>query len=115
MLHNSYLSTFILLIQDLYSVDLERFQYGGTNITGFRLVNLDNSTVLRVMEEWQKRLDNDGLLNAQQCLPPPSADPSRSKAAGATAAARHERRAPIAIKVFNLCKLVQTFFCIRYL
>ena len=42
-------------------MNLERFQYGGTNITGFRLVNLDNSSVSKTMEEWQRKLESDGV------------------------------------------------------
>jgi hypothetical protein len=52
--------------KDLHTVSLERFQYGGTNITGFRLVNLDNSSVSKTMEEWQRKLDSEGI-NSQLC------------------------------------------------
>ncbi|CAG0921786.1 unnamed protein product [Notodromas monacha] len=54
---HSYLTTTL----DMHTVDLERFQYGGTNITGFRLVNLDNSTVLKVLEGWQRKLNSEGF------------------------------------------------------
>lgn len=38
--------------QDLQTVDLEEFKYGGTNITAFRLVDPENPEVLRTVAEW---------------------------------------------------------------
>lgn len=38
------------MFQDLHSVDLEEFMHGGTNITGFRLVDPENTQ--KVVQEW---------------------------------------------------------------
>jgi len=40
------------LFQDLHTVDLEEFKYGGTNITAFRLVDPDRADVIKVMRDW---------------------------------------------------------------
>lgn len=41
-----------LLWQDLHSVDLEEFKYGGTNITALRLVDPDKPELQRVVRDW---------------------------------------------------------------
>lgn len=38
--------------QDLHTIDLDEFKYGGTNITGFRLVNPDTPMVQKVLKQW---------------------------------------------------------------
>ncbi|CAL1279907.1 unnamed protein product [Larinioides sclopetarius] len=38
---------------DLHTVDLEDFQYGGTNITGFKLVDEESPTYADVLESWR--------------------------------------------------------------
>ncbi|XP_055949949.1 glutamate receptor ionotropic, kainate 2-like [Argiope bruennichi] len=38
---------------DLHTVDLEDFQYGGTNITGYKLVDEESSTYIDVLESWR--------------------------------------------------------------
>ena len=46
--YHSYLITSL----DLHTVNLEPFQYGGTNITAFRLVDPDNSDVKQTVKNW---------------------------------------------------------------
>ncbi|KAL7026707.1 hypothetical protein ACKWTF_005134 [Chironomus riparius] len=46
--YHSYLITSL----DLNTVNLEPFQYGGTNITAFRLVNPDNPLVRQTVKNW---------------------------------------------------------------
>lgn len=41
-----------VLLQDLHSVDLEEFKYGGTNITAFRLVDPEKPELQRVVRDW---------------------------------------------------------------
>lgn len=38
--------------QDLHSVDLEEFKYGGTNITAIRLLDPERADVQRVVRDW---------------------------------------------------------------
>lgn len=38
--------------QDLHSVDLEEFKYGGTNITALRLLDPERADVQRVIRDW---------------------------------------------------------------
>jgi len=44
--------TRITNFQDLHTIDLDEFKYGGTNITGFRLVNPDTPVVQKVLKQW---------------------------------------------------------------
>ncbi|XP_072316363.1 glutamate receptor ionotropic, kainate 1 isoform X3 [Eucyclogobius newberryi] len=37
---------------DLFSLDLEPYRYSGVNMTGFRLLNIDNPQVASVVERW---------------------------------------------------------------
>ncbi|KAK1168091.1 hypothetical protein AOXY_G10947 [Acipenser oxyrinchus oxyrinchus] len=37
---------------DLFALDLEPYRYSGVNITGFRLLNIDNAHVASVVEKW---------------------------------------------------------------
>jgi len=46
--YHSYLITSL----DLHTVNLEPFQYGGTNITAFRLVDPDNTLVRQTVKNW---------------------------------------------------------------
>lgn len=48
------LSTFIIFntAQDLFALDLELYRYSGVNMTGFRLLNIDNPHVSSVIEKW---------------------------------------------------------------
>ena len=38
--------------KDLFALDLEPYRYSGVNMTGFRLLNIDNSQVASVVERW---------------------------------------------------------------
>lgn len=38
--------------QDLFALDLEPYRYSGVNMTGFRLLNIDNPQVASVVEKW---------------------------------------------------------------
>lgn len=44
------------MFKDLHTIDLDEFKYGGTNITGFRLVNPDTPVVQKVLKQWVSRL-----------------------------------------------------------
>lgn len=46
--YHSYLITSL----DLHTVNLEPFQYGGTNITAFRLVDPDSNLVRQTVRNW---------------------------------------------------------------
>ncbi|MEQ2278116.1 Glutamate receptor ionotropic, kainate 1, partial [Xenotaenia resolanae] len=37
---------------DLFALDLEPYRYSGVNMTGFRLLNVDNPKVASVLERW---------------------------------------------------------------
>uniref|UniRef100_A0A8C2E5V7 Glutamate receptor, ionotropic, kainate 1b n=1 Tax=Cyprinus carpio TaxID=7962 RepID=A0A8C2E5V7_CYPCA len=43
---------FFFTTLDLYALDLEPYRYSGVNMTGFRLLNIDNPHVASVMEKW---------------------------------------------------------------
>jgi len=43
---------FLMLIQDLFALDLEPYRYSGVNMTGFRLLNIENPQVSSVIEKW---------------------------------------------------------------
>uniref|UniRef100_A0AAR2JD88 Glutamate receptor n=1 Tax=Pygocentrus nattereri TaxID=42514 RepID=A0AAR2JD88_PYGNA len=43
---------FFFTTLDLYSLDLEPYRYSGVNMTGFRLLNIDNPEVASVLEKW---------------------------------------------------------------
>lgn len=40
------------MLQDLYALDLEPYRYSGVNMTGFRLLNVDNPQVASVLAKW---------------------------------------------------------------
>lgn len=40
------------LCQDLYALDLEPYRYSGVNLTGFRILNVDNPHVSAIVEKW---------------------------------------------------------------
>lgn len=40
------------LCQDLYALDLEPYRYSGVNLTGFRILNVDNPHVSTIVEKW---------------------------------------------------------------
>ena len=39
--------------QDLHTIDLEPYQYGGTNITGLRMVDPKNDIVQKAVKGWE--------------------------------------------------------------
>uniref|UniRef100_A0AAQ5Z6J5 Glutamate receptor n=1 Tax=Amphiprion ocellaris TaxID=80972 RepID=A0AAQ5Z6J5_AMPOC len=41
-----------LQVTDLFALDLEPYRYSGVNMTGFRLLNIDNPQVASVVERW---------------------------------------------------------------
>uniref|UniRef100_A0AAY4DCU3 Glutamate receptor n=1 Tax=Denticeps clupeoides TaxID=299321 RepID=A0AAY4DCU3_9TELE len=43
---------FFFTTLDLFALDLEPYRYSGVNMTGFRLLSLDNPYVASVMEKW---------------------------------------------------------------
>uniref|UniRef100_A0A8D0FKT5 Glutamate receptor n=1 Tax=Strix occidentalis caurina TaxID=311401 RepID=A0A8D0FKT5_STROC len=44
--------TFISSLKDLFALDLEPYRYSGVNMTGFRLLNIENPQVSSVIEKW---------------------------------------------------------------
>ncbi|KAL0275560.1 UNVERIFIED_CONTAM: hypothetical protein PYX00_003377 [Menopon gallinae] len=47
--------SFIIANLDLHTIDLEFLQYGGTNITGFSLVNPEDKVVIDTVRMWSER------------------------------------------------------------
>uniref|UniRef100_A0A8C6WJQ7 Glutamate receptor n=1 Tax=Neogobius melanostomus TaxID=47308 RepID=A0A8C6WJQ7_9GOBI len=43
---------FFFTTLDLFALDLEPYRYSGVNMTGFRLLNIDNAPVASVLERW---------------------------------------------------------------
>ena len=41
-----------LSVKDLYALDLEPYRYSGVNLTGFRILNVDNPHVSAIVEKW---------------------------------------------------------------
>lgn len=66
------------MTQDLYALDLEPYRYSGVNMTGFRLLNIDNPQVASVVEKWSmERLQappkpETGLLDGMMTVCPSS-------------------------------------------
>nr|XP_033812399.1 glutamate receptor ionotropic, kainate 3 [Geotrypetes seraphini] len=59
---------FIFTTLDLYALDLEPYRYSGVNLTGFRILNMENPYVAAIAEKWSmERLQvvprPDGLLS----------------------------------------------------
>ncbi|CAB1348332.1 unnamed protein product, partial [Coregonus sp. 'balchen'] len=48
---------------DLFALDLEPYRYSGVNMTGFRLLNIDNPQVASVVDKWS--------MERQQAPPKP--------------------------------------------
>lgn len=42
----------LLVLQDLFALDLEPYRYSGVNMTGFRLLNIENPHVSSVVDKW---------------------------------------------------------------
>lgn len=41
-----------LYVQDLFALDMEPYRYSGVNMTGFRILNTENSQVSSIIEKW---------------------------------------------------------------
>lgn len=41
-----------LCIQDLFALDMEPYRFSGVNMTGFRILNTENSQVSSIIEKW---------------------------------------------------------------
>lgn len=41
-----------LYLQDLFALDMEPYRYSGVNMTGFRILNTENSQVSSIIEKW---------------------------------------------------------------
>lgn len=44
---------YVFCTQDLHTIDLEEFRYGGTNITAFRLIDPENANVQQTIRSWE--------------------------------------------------------------
>lgn len=38
--------------QDLFALDVEPYRYSGVNMTGFRILNTENTQVSSIIEKW---------------------------------------------------------------
>lgn len=43
---------FFFFSQDLFALDVEPYRYSGVNMTGFRILNTENSQVSSIIEKW---------------------------------------------------------------
>ncbi|KAJ6640445.1 hypothetical protein lerEdw1_013732, partial [Lerista edwardsae] len=43
---------FIFTTLDLYALDLEQYRYSGVNLTGFRILNVENPYVSAIIDKW---------------------------------------------------------------
>lgn len=50
--HPLTVSNSLISLQDLYALDLEPYRYSGVNLTGFRILNVDNPHVSAIVEKW---------------------------------------------------------------
>lgn len=54
--HTENVNSFYFIIfntaQDLFALDLELYRYSGVNMTGFRLLNIDNPHVSSIIDKW---------------------------------------------------------------
>lgn len=53
---------FIVTTPDLHTLDLEPFQYSGSNITGIRLIDPEDFRVRQISDFWQYKHKMRGLL-----------------------------------------------------
>ena len=78
-------------LQDLFALDLEPYRYSGVNMTGFRLLNMDDPYVASTMERWASERhqalpkQESGLMEGVMTVrrlptpappPPPPANPN---------------------------------------
>lgn len=67
---------FDLSSQDLFALDMEPYRYSGVNMTGFRILNTENSQVSSIIEKWSmERLQappkpDSGLLDGFMTVGP---------------------------------------------
>ncbi|XP_015674818.1 glutamate receptor ionotropic, kainate 1 [Protobothrops mucrosquamatus] len=69
---------FFFTTLDLFALDLEPYRYSGVNMTGFRLLNIDNTQVASVVDKWSmERLQAppkpetgllDGMMTTESAL-----------------------------------------------
>lgn len=52
----------LTVAQDLHTIELEDFKYGGTNITSLRLINLDNPALQQLIRDWTTDIDDTGKI-----------------------------------------------------
>lgn len=52
-MYNVFYCYYFCYIQDLHTIDLEEFKYGGTNVTAFRLIDPDNLHVQQIIRAWE--------------------------------------------------------------
>lgn len=51
LVSNTY-TVWSLTVQDLFALDMEPYRYSGVNMTGFRILNTENSQVSSIIEKW---------------------------------------------------------------
>lgn len=52
---------FIITSLDLHTVDLEPYQYGGTNITGMRLIDPEDARTVQITNYWREKEELKGV------------------------------------------------------
>ncbi len=52
VLPNANVFLFFFSFQDLFALDVEPYRYSGVNMTGFRILNTENSQVASIIEKW---------------------------------------------------------------
>ncbi|XP_055710638.1 glutamate receptor ionotropic, kainate 2-like isoform X2 [Phlebotomus papatasi] len=60
---------FIITSPDLHTLDLEPYQYSGTNITGIRLIDPEDPRLVQVTDLWKSLHEEQGLELPESLLP----------------------------------------------
>uniref|UniRef100_A0A1B0DHH7 Receptor ligand binding region domain-containing protein n=1 Tax=Phlebotomus papatasi TaxID=29031 RepID=A0A1B0DHH7_PHLPP len=60
---------FIITSPDLHTLDLEPYQYSGTNITGIRLIDPEDPRLVQVTDLWKNLHEEQGLELPESLLP----------------------------------------------
>lgn len=60
---------FIITSPDLHTLDLEPYQYSGTNITGIRLIDPEDPRLVQVTDLWKRLHEEQGLELPESLLP----------------------------------------------
>lgn len=74
--HLHYMHLLFFSFQDLFALDVEPYRYSGVNMTGFRILNTENSQVASIIEKWSmERLQappkpDSGLLDGFMTVSP---------------------------------------------